>query len=90
MDEEVPNLKPKIKQNNKCSNDEYDLQCPICFEKFVDAVVVKESGHTYCEICIKRHFAISRDSSKITDPNTGKILKSTEIGPNWAIRKLIV
>ena len=35
---------------------EESLHCPICFEVAANPVVIKVCGHTFCSICVRRHF----------------------------------
>ena len=35
---------------------EESLHCPICFEVAANPVVIKICGHSFCSICVRRHF----------------------------------
>ena len=64
------------------------IQCPICLDVCIDAVIENTCGHTFCEKCIEQLFKNSR-SGIIKCPHTRQPIKKEQVGPNRAVRDLI-
>ena len=62
-----------------------ELMCPVTRAMFQDPVMVVESGHTYERSVILDHF--QRSGAK--DPLTRRVLSSTKVMTNWAVRKIV-
>lgn len=65
------------------------LKCPICLEICLDAVIESSCNHTFCKKCIDDLFSHSTDGS-IKCPHTRNIINKNQIGPNRAIRDLVM
>jgi len=65
------------------------IQCPICLDVCADAVIENVCGHTFCERCVTQLFKNSRDGL-IKCPQTRQPVKKDQIGPNRALRDLIL
>ena len=64
------------------------IQCPICLDVCIDAVIENACGHTFCEKCIDQLFKNSRNGI-IKCPHTRQPIKKEQVGPNRALRDLI-
>ena len=62
-----------------------ELMCPVTRAMFQDPVMVVESGHTYERSVILDHF--QRSGAK--DPLTRRVLSSTKVMTNWAMRNVV-
>ena len=62
-----------------------ELMCPIRRAMFQDPAMVVESGHTYERSVILDHF--QRSGAK--DPLTRRVLSSTKVMTNWAMRNVV-
>ena len=62
-----------------------ELCCPISEDLYTDPVLLIETGQTYDRQSVERWF----NEGHKTCPSTGKVLTSTQIVPNFAVKGLV-
>jgi len=64
------------------------IQCPICLDICIDAVIENACGHTFCSKCLNQLFK-NNNNEPIKCPQTRTPFTKDQIGPNRALRDLI-